>query len=267
MKYAAACIHIKNEQDIINEWLAFHRAVGFEHLFVIDNGSDDNTARIVKNFSDRDSVTYLFQPTGNPAEFSTTFIKSFGDQFRWMAFIDADEFLYPASGGDIRAVLAEYESFAGVGVYWQIYGSNGHESKPEGLTIETMTQRAPSNYYLNRHIKSIVDPRKVFHPLGSHMFKLAGDCVDEQRRVFHDGPPHGYFEDMEPSHNVLRINHYHVRAREQYVKKAERGYFGIDDQKLRKSDDRFKMMWDLHDKNDEFDDSATSYKKLMDFYL
>lgn len=267
MKYAAACVHVKNEQEIIREWMAFHRSVGFEHLFIIDNGSSDQTPEIIRHFRDPQSITYLFQPSGNPTDFATILIKNYGKDFRWMAFIDADEFLYPVDGGDIRKTLSQYEDKAGVGVYWNIYGSNGYEEKPEGLVIDTLLHRAPTDYFLNRHVKSIIDPAKVIGPLGSHMFKLAGEFVDEQGRLLHDDPPHGYFDAMTPSHDVLRINHYHVRSRAQYEQKAKRGYFGVDDAKLNEAEGRFQHMWEMHDKNDVFDDSAGAYKRLMKFYI
>ncbi len=266
MKYAAACAHVKNEQDIITEWMAFHLSVGFEHLFIIDNGSSDSTRHLIQNFSASDRVTYMFQPTGVPADFSTIFLKNFGDQFRWMAFIDADEFLYPSRGGDIRMVLTNYEDSSAVGVYWQLYGSNGLEDRPDGLVAENFVKRAPSDYYLHRHVKSIVNPRKVIGPVGSHVFKVDGAFVDEQHRRLHDREPFGYFEDMEPSHDILRINHYHVLSRKQYEQKKLRGYFGINDEKLQ-VDDNFRMMWELHDRNDIFDDSAAAYSRLVKFYI
>ncbi len=267
MKYLAACVHIKNEQDIIAEWMAFHRAAGFEHLIIIDNGSSDATPEIVKRFKDDKSVTYLFQPNGGPEDFATIAIKCFGSDFRWMAFIDADEFLYPANGGDIRSALEKYEDTAGVGVYWHLFGSSGHEDRPQGLVIENFLRRAETNFGLNKHVKSIVDPRKVFAPRGSHVFELAGPFVDERRRMLHSNAPFGFFEEMQPSHEVLRINHYHVRSRSQYKLKAARGYFGLDDEKLKESEEKFARMWAAHDRNEVYDATACVYKGLMRFYL
>jgi glycosyltransferase involved in cell wall biosynthesis len=267
MKYLAACLHVRDEQDILLEWMAFHLSVGFEHLIIIDNGSRDRTPEIIRNFIDQNSVTYLFQPSGNPTEFVTTTIKTFGQNFRWMAFIDADEFLYPSEGGDIRHVLSGFEDVSGVGVYWHTYGSSGHIEKPAGLTIENMTRRANSDFIKNKHVKSIVNPRNVIMPLGSHICKLAGSFVDEKRRPLHDGPPHGFYEEMSPSHQILRINHYHVRSRAQYIEKSKRGYFGMHDDKISELTGSLDMMWREHDMNDVFDDSAKKYIPLMRHYM
>ena len=267
MKYAAACVHVKNEESIISEWLSFHRAAGFEHLIVIDNGSSDRTADIVKNFRDRSSVSYLFCPVGHPADFYVQTLKTFGEQFEWMAFIDADEFLYPVSGDDIRNTLSDYREASGIGVYWHTYGSSGHKTKPDGLNIDNFTRRAVSNFHGNRHIKSIVRPRDVWHPLSSHMFHVNGAFMDEQRRVLHRDPPFGFFADIEPSHEVLRINHYHCRSKQQYLEKIERGYFGAEKEKLEMMRAKTEEMWRYSDQNDVEDKSAQRFRNLMAFYL
>jgi hypothetical protein len=33
----------KNEARFLLEWVAFHRAVGIRHFFIVDNGGDDGT--------------------------------------------------------------------------------------------------------------------------------------------------------------------------------------------------------------------------------
>ncbi|WP_462118491.1 glycosyltransferase family 2 protein [Methylorubrum extorquens] len=76
MKYAAAHVHIKNEDDLILEWMAFHRAVGFEHLIITDNGSSDNSRSVIKKFRDAASVTYLHRRSGTPIDFEIDAIKN-----------------------------------------------------------------------------------------------------------------------------------------------------------------------------------------------
>ena len=266
-KYAAAFVHVKNEEEIIGEWMAFHRAVGFEHLIVLDNGSTDSTATIVKRFREPECVTYIYESTGYPTTFNKRIMAEFRDNFEWIASIDADEFLYPTDGGDIRNTIANFSNTSGIGVYWQIYGSSGHASKPEGLVVQNFSRRAASDYYLNRHIKSIVRPNHVIEPLGSHVFKLQGNFVDAGGKELHFDPPFGYFEQHVPDYSRLRINHYHTLSRKQYEKKAKRGYFGIEDDKLNKDQERFETMWNMHNMNEVEDKSASEFVALMQFYL
>lgn len=267
MKYLAACCTVKNEASIILEWMAFHRSAGFEHLIIIDNGSNDKTADIIKAFHDQDSVTYINWPEKTPqTEMYQFVLNEHGEKYEWCAFIDADEFLYPVDGTDIRHALCHMGS-SSVGVHWHIYGSSGHVTKPEGLVISNYTRRAKDDFFYNRHIKSIVKPRQVEQVLSSHVFRVLGSFIDEDGREFHYNPPYGYFEEYPVVHNKLRINHYHTRSRQEYEAKALRGYFGVDDSKLQDSRERFELMFSSHDQNDVDDRSAEKYLKLMGYYL
>ena len=42
---------LKNESTYIDEWIKFHRMVGFNRFILYDNGSDEKTAEIAKENS------------------------------------------------------------------------------------------------------------------------------------------------------------------------------------------------------------------------
>lgn len=267
MKYLAACCTVKNEESIITEWMAFHRSSGIEHLIIVDNGSTDSTASLIKSFPDQRSITYIdWSRPGSQTEMYEAVLRECGDQFEWCAFIDADEFLYPSQQTDLRLELCHFGA-AGVGVHWHIFGSSGHLTKQEGLVLSNYTHRANDDYIYNRHIKSIIRPKACVRAVTSHMFELDGPFVDENGNNLAYAPPFGYFENMPVTHNKLRINHYHTRSRQEYEQKAMRGYFGIDDSKLTESKQRFEEMFSSHDMNEVFDDSAEKYKKLVEAYI
>ena len=143
-------------------------------------------------------------------------ILNFGVHWRWMAFIDIDEFLFPVDGDSLSATLADYENLPAVAAYWTMYGFNGHESRPAGLTIENYTKRAP--YGVQARPKSIVDPSKVIGLESTHMFDFAEGrkiAYDEQKRLVCRNDEHG------PS-NILRLNHYFTRSREEFAAKIAR---------------------------------------------
>ena len=45
---------------------------------------------------------------------------------RWLAFVDADEFIMPIAQKCIPHLLQDYERFPGLLVSWVFFGSNGH---------------------------------------------------------------------------------------------------------------------------------------------
>jgi glycosyltransferase involved in cell wall biosynthesis len=267
MIYAAVCCTVKNEASILREWLAFHRAVGFEKVILIDNGSMDDTAGIVASFRDRRSIDLVARP-GRAAQTDLydEVVASYANDVAWIAFIDADEFLYPVDGTDIRHTIASFGEVGAIAVHWHIYGSNGHLAHPDGLMIDNFTRRAPDDFLYNRHVKSIMNLKKAGRARTSHLFEVTDGTVDDAGRELPMVPPYGFFEDTLPTYSKLRINHYHVRSRDYYWTKSQRGYFGLDDGKL-ENEDKTRMMFEVHDRNEIEDPSAQRFKPLMRFYM
>lgn len=265
MKYLAACCTAKNEAPHILEWMAFHRAVGFEHLIIIDHSSSDSTAQVVAQFADQASVTLIrWGGPGTQMDMYNSVTARHKADFHWCAFIDVDEFLYTADHSDIRNLMTEYESCDAVGVHWLVYGSAGHIAKQNGLTIENYTHRAENGFTANHHIKSIVKLGSAGPAETSHLFWTPSGTVNENFQLLPFRAPHGYYPDEYVSHHRLRINHYHTRSREDYEQKSRRGFFGDD--KLGTAE-KMNAMFSLHDRNEISDNSALRYRDLMNFYL
>ena len=96
--YLSICCIIKNEGRYIREWIEYHLWAGVEHFYVYDNGSTDNTKEILSPYILSGVVTYHYfvaeREKGNQQN------RAYGDAIfrykhctRWLALIDADEFL------------------------------------------------------------------------------------------------------------------------------------------------------------------------------
>ncbi|TNC07867.1 glycosyltransferase [Methylobacterium terricola] len=267
MIYAAVCCTARDEAPILREWMAFHRAVGFEKIILIDNGSTDATAEIVASFRDRASVDLIDRPDrSSQIALYDGVLARYAGAVEWIAFIDADEFLYPVDGTDIRHTIASFGEVGAIAVHWHVYGSNGHLAHPDGLTIDSFTRRAPDDFVYNRHVKSIVNLKHAHRARTSHLFEVEGGIVDDAGQELPMIPPYGLFMDKLPTYARLRINHYHVRSKSYYWSKATRGYFGIDDGKL-DTEEKIRAMFEAHDRNEVEDPSAQRFKPLMRFYL
>lgn len=215
MKYAlAACLRFKNEARYLREWIEFHRLFGFEHFYLYNNNSTDNFQEVLQSYI-RDGIVTIHDWPSVPASPGADLhcIETYRHEARWIAFIDADEFLFTPDGSDIKAVLAEFEAFPAVAVNWIYFGSSGHERRPEGSVTENYLLRAAK---ANRHVKSIVNPRKVIKYENSHhwFYSRAALAVNEAgERVY------GSFHEP-PSVERLRINHYYSKSAEDFLAKA-----------------------------------------------
>jgi hypothetical protein len=141
---------------------------------------------------------------------------------RWIAFIDIDEFLFSPTSRAVADVLKEFEQFSGVEVSSLSFGPSGHDTKPNGLVIESYLQRrayASPEEDLDQ-VKSIVDPSRVERNFNAHGFVYReGYAVHEDgSRASHDPPGSMAF----PKTSLLRINHYITKSIDEYdTKRAQ----------------------------------------------
>lgn len=129
----------------------------------------------------------------------------FRHRHRWLAFIDADEFIVlqepqytrpsweqqqqrdgQASGSssasskvhDINTFLQQYEQYGGLGVNWVIFGSSGHTRRPQGGVLVNYHACLPAQHEQNTHVKIIAntkylltmgdDPHRVYYKSDKH---------------------------------------------------------------------------------------------------
>ena len=180
MKPLSICAIIRDEAPYIAEWIAFHRTVGVSRFFIYDDRSTDNTLDICRMISDGDIIIHPYEEGWHSPTYCgvrgrhrrraviTAFrTQTFGlalpkavrrtvtpqscayrhcdahhknDTF-WCAFIDIDEYLFHDEIDCLPKFLESYENYSGVAVNWLIFGSNGHQIRPSGLTIENYTRR------------------------------------------------------------------------------------------------------------------------------
>ena len=191
--------------------------VGFEHFYLYNNNSADDYLSALAPYRREGWVTLHDWPQSPafPAA-DEHCIATHGHEARWIAFLDDDEFLYPVLGDDVRKVLRTYAEYPGFVVHWLMFGSSGHDRRPDGLVIENYVRRSPQ---INGHIKSIVDPRRVVSPQSTHcwIYEDGAFAVDENRK------PVLTFESTPATGDVLRINHYWSKSREDGERKFSRG--------------------------------------------
>jgi len=204
--YLAACAIFRDEARYLAEWAAFHLAVGFEHLFLYNNLSEDGFAAELAPFVDEGSVTLVDWPTypgQNPA-YDDCLARTRGE-WRWVAFIDLDEFLFSPRMRPVPELLKPFEHVPGVGVPWVQFGTSGHSTPPPGLVIENYTRRRVGRRNL-RQFKSVVDPAGVTQCLGPHSFRYADPR--------YAGPVPCF-----ASVHDLRVNHYFTRSEAEFQAK------------------------------------------------
>jgi Glycosyltransferase family 92 len=225
--YLAVCTMYRDHAEYLREWIEFHRLVGAERFFLYDNRSTDDHLAILAPYLEEGTVAVHDWPNPQSVERGVPWglIPAFDDclekhraDARWIAFIDVDEFLFPANGGSLAEVLARYERWPGVCVSRLDFGTSGHLTKPPGLVVENYLRRKSYPPGAQIEIKSIVDPMRATACFNAHRFLYAeGVAVDENEQPI-PGPP---FKKATVTAQVLRINHYATKSEEEYRRKRE----------------------------------------------
>jgi hypothetical protein len=92
---------VRDEQDIVRENLDFHLAQGVERVIVTDNGSEDGTLEILRDYEARGLVRLLLEPTDDYSQgrWVTRMARMAAeDGADWVINGDADEFWWPRRG-------------------------------------------------------------------------------------------------------------------------------------------------------------------------
>ena len=167
-----------------------------------------------------------------------------------MMFIDADEFVIPVRDASLPAFVRTLpDDWSAIGVHWAVYGSSGHDARPPGLVPETYLRRGAERFSANRHVKTLVrTPAAPDARFRNPHWLAPGDYRDATGAptVWLPGRGQGGKTARVTGAEVLRINHYHCKSREDYARKMARGRAATTAPRL----DAFAH----HDRNEEWDD-------------
>ena len=175
MKTIALCIICKDENEDLKENMEYHTLLGVDHFIIYDNNSQNP---LYDDF------------------------KEYKNKFRWIGFIDTDEFIVIKNGiTDIKKFLVPYEKYGGLGIQWKCFGSSGHLERQKS-TIKNYIHTSGTGD--DQHIKSIVNPILVTDTLNPHSFKYKKNffCVNENMKRVPNAFNKPYTRDK------IQLNHY-----------------------------------------------------------
>ena len=140
----------KNENMVIREFVQHYQWQGVQHIYLIDNGSTDNTKQVLQPFIDDGYIEYYYMPKKHSqTDHYNSIYPHIKNQCKWLIVCDADEYIYNRIPENTIATYLhtlDYANVNGVALNWKMFGSSGYKQQPESIRSSfIMRKREDSN--------------------------------------------------------------------------------------------------------------------------
>lgn len=226
-KYRAAVCGIARDEDrYIVEWLAYHLAIGFEHIFLYDNMSVTPIASLIDPKILDEKVTVIRWPSlpGESAQLAAYrhFLHTYQDWVEWAAVLDLDEFLNLKKDRSIHDFLDRFPDASAISINWRLFGGCGETRYRKAPMIERFPKASEVELRENTHVKTIhrLDHTTEIH-IHSGSYSTGKDVATPSGVV---APVYNFMKPTDENYDVAAINHYMCKSRDEWVIKSIRGY-------------------------------------------
>ena len=251
MHYLSILAIMKNEAMNLKLWVEHYIWQGVEHIYIIDNNSDDTSVQIIEDLINNGypiTLYKLFEQHKQVEHYKYVYDKeNLQEKTKWLIVADLDEFFY-CNNSKISNELKHFEDYDYISSKWRMFGSNNCIKHPKDIRT-SLTKRVEE---LNFNTKYIFQTKNVYSgALQVHSLK------------------YGYTNKIDLS-EIFRLNHYPIPSKDFFEKvKMTRGDVNlIDYQNIRdwKYFDKYNENTDYEDNdlkntilNKNTDNSKTNY--------
>ena len=233
---------MKNEGPFILEWLAYHRAIGFDDFLVYTNDCTDGTDTMLQMLERKGFVQHRenpFRQSGLKPQHAA--LQASDDEpmvksAAWLTCIDVDEFVNIKVGdGTLDALFDAVPDANMIAMTWRLFGNCDVHEFVDGPITEQFLRCAPE-FARKPHqawgFKTLFRNIGLFKKMGVHRPKgLNPQLWEDINWVNGSGKPlpremfrNGWRSTTETyGYDLVQLNHYAVRSAESFLVKRDRG--------------------------------------------
>jgi len=108
MYFFSIIVYFKNESSSILEWVLHYKNWGVDHIYMIDNGSEDDYDTIIEPFIKEGFITLWKEPNINQTWGYNKYMSILKKETIWLGVFDMDEYLYTKKGKNIKTILKRF---------------------------------------------------------------------------------------------------------------------------------------------------------------
>jgi hypothetical protein len=233
---------MKNEGPFILEWLAYHRAIGFDDIIVYTNDCTDGTDTMLQMLERkgicqwRENRFKEMDLKPQHAALQSAEEEDVIKNAKWATCIDVDEFVNIKVGdGTLDALFKAVPDANMIAMTWRLFGNGDVHEYVDGPITEQFLRCAPE-FARKPHqawgFKTLFQNIGLFKKLGVHRPKgLNPQLWQDINWVNGSGNPlpremfrNGWRSTIETyGYDLVQLNHYAVRSAESFLVKRDRG--------------------------------------------
>ena len=247
----------KNESHILKEWIEHYKNRSVDHIFMINDFSNDNYLEILKPYLDIGFIDIFNSDivTNRGGKQIELYNKYFYDivkeeKYKWFFVLDLYEFLYSPKEINLKNILSKHDDYSQLYIRWQNFGSNSFIEQPDSV-VNNFTKRSRYDYS-----KTFISQKYGFKSKDFKGFDVHHCKVDGKTMVF----------DHRNDTSELIINHYAIQSWNYFVNKKTKigdinnwrdsaAYLKIEE---------YKNYFDLRDSNEILDTRLKEQNLLIE---
>ena len=217
----------KLEENYLIEWVQYYLHIGFDMIYLYENNKEAKYADLLKDFPKVQVID--FPSDGSPTRSTQYYVledfcNNYKANFTWMAHFDIDEFLVLKKHKTIQEFCQEFlgNEEGGIVVPWVHFGDNGHETYTAKPVTYRFTKREDISTTKTAFVKSIACTACIDSFIDWHIPKLKkgsmkttdGDIITKRET------------DKKPI-DIIQLNHYFCKSKEEFKIKRIRGEVGV----------------------------------------
>ena len=214
---AAICVLAKYEEAYIDEWVDYHRAIGFTNFYIYDNSPNHELEQWASE-KGNDVMSKHFPGFG----VQSLSFKACLDEFilprnhTWVAFTDVDEMIILKKHNNILDLLHDHCASGSLGLRWTTYGAGKRDVyQPLPVTRRFLYRKQASAF-----IKSIARVRDMDHQRNPEPHNI---FLKHGTQHFTNGTAFTGSIHPDAPTDVAYISHYFTKSFKEFVAKRMRG--------------------------------------------
>lgn len=143
--------------SLLPQWVSYHRRIGFDHVFIFDNGAEENISAMFAGRNDVEVITWPFHKA--QLQLVGWFLRIARTRCERVSHMDVDEYLMMGLGTEREyekapplremAKKAQKMGFANFKTPYILMQNQGYQHKQPGFLAELYTQLAKNQHFAN----------------------------------------------------------------------------------------------------------------------